>query len=107
MTEMTDEERAAVTVLLADLHEAGYRNIAEWRELKPGMRIRRRSQEYPEAYEHGTGVVVAITEKPDSAWSKTYGAADIEMVILSDRSDFGSRLTTLAQYHVAVIGDGS
>lgn len=108
--EMTPEEQSAADELLAGLHAAGYQDLAEWRELKPGVRIRHRGHQYPEAYERGTGVVVAVTEKPDSSWSKTYGAADIEMVVLNDERPqaLGARrVSTLAQYHVAVVGDAS
>jgi hypothetical protein len=104
---MTDEERTEVDAALAALRERGYQDIEEHGQLRPGVRIRHRGERYHEALEHGTGIVLAITEKPDSAWSRTYGTADIELITLSDTARFNSRLSQLAQYHVAVIGGDS
>jgi len=92
--------------MLDGLHAHGYVDVAEHGKLRPGVRIRHRGERYPEALEHGTGIVLAITERPDSPWSKTYGAADIELITLSDKARFNSRLSQLAQYHVDVIGGG-
>lgn len=101
---MTDGERAEVDAMLAALRERGYQNVAEHGQLRPGTRIRHRGERYYEALEHGTGVVLAITEKPDSSWSRTWRMPDIELITLSDKPRFDSRLSRVAQYHVAVIG---
>lgn len=108
MIEMTDDEQARVAEMLGELHECGYIDIQEHNALRPGVRVHHRGQRWPEAYIGGTGNVVAITERPDSAWSYSWGAADIELIVLFDKPGIGgSRLSALAQYHVAVIGDGS
>ena len=104
MSDLTAEEQQRVDEMLAGLHERGYVDVAEHGKLRPGVRIRHRGEQYYEALEHGTGVVVAITEKPDSSWSRTYGMADIELITVSDEARFDSRLSQLAQYHVDVIG---
>lgn len=102
-SDMTPAEHAEVERMLAELRECGYRDVAEHGQLRPGVRIRHRGHQWPEALSKGTGVVVAITEKPDSSWSRAYGAADVELITLSDRERYGSRLSQLAQYHVATI----
>lgn len=101
---MTDAEAAELARLVADLHESGYRDIAEHKNLRVGTRIRHRGEQYPQAYEHGTGVVVALTEKPDSRWSQSWRMPDVELVMLRDTAQFGSRLSQLGQYHVEVVG---
>lgn len=103
MSDLTAKEQQQIDEMLAGLHAHGYVDVADHKQLRPGVRIRHRGEQYYEALAHGTGVVVAITEKPDSAWSRTYGAADVELITLSDTARFSSRLSQLAQYHVAVI----
>jgi hypothetical protein len=108
MSEMTPEEQKRAEEMLAELHERGYRDVEQHGKLRAGVRVRHVGHRWPEAYENGTGGVVAITEKPNSAWSLTYGKPDIEMVVLLDAPSLsGSRLSGLAQYHVEVIGGAS
>lgn len=108
MTGMTDEERAEVAHMLAKLHGDGYVDLEVYVDveaclaLRVGSRVRHRNQRSPQAYEHGTGVVLAITHKPDSAWSQSWRMPDVELIVLRDRAQFGSRLSQLAHYHVAV-----
>jgi hypothetical protein len=100
---ITEDEKARAAAMLAELHAYGYQDVAEHGDLRPGVRIRHRGHQYPEAYDNGTGVVVAITHKPDSAWSQSYRTADVEMVVLWDRPGLcDSRLSQVAQYHVVV-----
>lgn len=102
--DMTTDEAAEAEAMLAQLHADGYRDIPEHGSLRPGVRIRHRGDQYPQAYDHGTGVVLHVTEKSPSSWSVSYGAPDIEMVVLYDRPRLGgSRLSQLAQYHVEVV----
>lgn len=96
------EERAEYEQKLAELHERGYVDIENHKGLSVGVRVRHRGHQWPAAYRDGTGTVLAITEKPDSVWSRSWGAPDIEMVVLFDTATFGSRLSMLAQYHVDV-----
>jgi len=104
---LDEQEATEVERMLAELHACGYQDIAEFGRLKPGTRIRHKGHQWFEAITEGTGVVVAITEKPDSSWSLSWGAADIELIALWDRPSFGSRLSQLAQYHVCVTKDSS
>lgn len=102
--DLTPEESEAVARMLGELHGYGYQDVAEHGRLQPGARIRHRGHRWYEALERGTGVVVAITEKPDSVWSRSWGAPDIELIALWDEPRFtGGRLSQLAQYHVAAI----
>jgi hypothetical protein len=101
---MTDEEQVKVVGLVDKLHEHGYQDLALYgAELRVGTRIRHRGQQYPEAYDHGTGYVVALTEKRESAWSETYRMDDVELVAVFDEPFVFSRVSQLAHYHVSVV----
>lgn len=100
-------EQAKVAGILDDLHQSGYRDIEAHGSLCVGARIRHSGHRWPEAYERGTGVVLAITEKPDSAWSRSWGKPDVELIAVWDTPTFGIRVSQLAQYHVAVIEGAS
>ncbi len=104
--EMTDHERDQLAEMLkADLHAYGYRDIKEHEGLRIGTRIRHRRERWPEAYTRGTAYVVALTHKPDSAWSREWGMPDVELIALFDKPSLPghSRLSQLAQYHVSII----
>lgn len=103
---LTDDERLEFEAKAQVLYAAGYVDIAEHGDLRVGARIRHRGHQWHEAFHAGTGYVAALTEKPDSAWSWTYGKPDIELIAVWDtpRSLAGSsRMSQLAQYHVYVI----
>jgi hypothetical protein len=101
MPELTPEERQEVERTLSELREHGYVDIDHHGELRPGVRVRHRGHQWSEAIQRGTGNVVAITEKPNSAWSDTWRMADVEMVVVFDKPwPASSRLSQLAQYHV-------
>lgn len=103
--ELTPEEQANAEEMLAELRKHGYRDRASFNELKPGVRVRHSGHRWPEAYTEGTGYVVAITERNPSSWSQSWGSPDIEMVVAFDKPPLPdmSRLSQLAQYHVAVV----
>ncbi|GIE75761.1 hypothetical protein Aph02nite_17110 [Actinoplanes philippinensis] len=108
---LTADEQADVERRVAELHECGYATVDQHVDrdgtvLKPGRRIRHAGHRYVEAILRGTGYIVAVTEKPDSAWSRVYGMPDVEMVTVYDTDHFGGRLATVAQYHVAVVEAG-
>lgn len=108
MTEMTPDEQQRAEELLAELRKRGYVDVAEHEKLRPGTRVRHWGQRWNAALADGTGNVLAIAEKPNSSWSRTYGMPDIEMVVLFDEPGLGgSRLSQLAQYHVAVVEGGA
>lgn len=100
---LTEEEVTELAAKVADLHAAGYRDIAEHKQLKVGARIRHRGHQWSQAFREGTGFVAAVTEKPDSAWSRSYRMPDVELIAVWDKAMFGSRLSQVAQYHVDVI----
>lgn len=101
--ELTPRESAEVAALLAELRECGYRDVDHHGALRAGVRIRHYGHQWPGAYDDGTGVVVAVTEKPDSAWSRTWGKPDVELIAAWDRPGVTGRVSQLAQYHVEVI----
>lgn len=105
--DMTADETAEAQAMLAQLRANGYRDIGNHGPLSPGARIRHRAEQYPEAYRDGTGVVLHLTEKPESSWSQSYGAPDIELTMLRDKAQFGSRLSQLAHYHVETVEETS
>lgn len=85
----------------AALEKHGYIEIPEHKGIKPGARIRNRRQQYVKAIWHGTSTVVAVYEKPDSPWSRTYGMPDIEIIHQPDDAPDGECPITWAQYHSA------
>lgn len=104
-------EQAEIARMVAELHERGYVDLAEYtypsaRVLRVGTRLRHGGEQYPEALMHGTGHVVALTHRPDSAWSLSWRMPDIELVMLRDKDRSGSRLSQVAHYHVDVIEEG-
>lgn len=105
--EMTPEESARFEAMLGELHQYGYQDVEEHGKLRPGVRIRHHGHQWSAAYANGSGVVLAITEKPKSAWSQTYRTDDVELIAMWDVASFGSRLSQVAQYHVEVIGGAS
>lgn len=91
--------------LRAELAASGYVEKENHNELRGGARIRRRAEQYPEAFDHGTGVVLVVMERPHSSWSQTYGGPDVELIVLKDKPLLTgmSRLAQLANYHVAAV----
>lgn len=100
---LTAEESAQVEAMRAQLRLDGYVEVDQHRQLRAGTRVRHCGHRWPEAYEHGTGRVLLVTEKPNSSWSVSWHMPDVEMLVLFDKASFGSRISQLAQYHVAVI----
>jgi hypothetical protein len=108
---VTEAEQAEMDRLVAELYKAGYVNLDQFtyqrsgRVLRVGARVRHGGEQYPEAFLHGTGNVVALVHRPNSGWSRQWRMPDIELVVLRDRARFASRLSQLAHYHVEVIPD--
>lgn len=96
IADLTDAELVEAGQLLAELTARGYQVQDSIGGLARGIRIRHRGQQYAEAYENGTGVIVSVTRRLDR---------DIEVVVAYDQPRFEgmSRLTVLANYHVDVI----
>jgi hypothetical protein len=105
VAELTAPEDFQLLLILQDLHDQGYRDIEQHDGLRVGTRVRHRGEQYPEAFRDGTGVVIALTERPDSSWSLSWGMPDVELVVLRDtpRFDGQSRLSWVAQYHVSAV----
>lgn len=101
--DLTPDEQAEAMKMLDGLIRSGYRTVDEHKGLRPGTRVRHRSHQYPEAYANGTGVVWTVVEKNPSSWSESWGAPDVELVVVCDRESFGGRLSQVAQYHVEVV----
>lgn len=96
---LTPTEKARAAELHRELLAAGYQDAAH-KLLQPGARVRHRGHQYPEAFRAGTGTVIYVTENPDSAWSRTYSAPDIELIVLWDTT---RSLSQVANYHVDLI----
>jgi hypothetical protein len=101
---LTPDVEAEAAKMLAALHDRGYQTVAEHGDLRPGTRIRHVGERYSAAHLDGTGIVLAITEKPNSSWSVSWRMPDVELIALWDRPDTRGWLSGLAQYHVDVIG---
>jgi len=106
--ELTPAERATADQMLAELRERGYQDRPYLGDLAPGARIRHRGHQWAAALEDGSGWIVALTEKPDSPWSASWGGPDIELIAAWDRPPFDdmSRLSQVANYHVVAIQGG-
>lgn len=103
---LTPAEEKQLGELLAELHDRGYRDITKHGRLHVGDRVRHWGHQWSHAFSEGTGFVVAMTERPDSAWSRTYRMPDIELIAVWDVPrpfDTSSRLSLLAQYHVCPV----
>lgn len=98
-------EAAEFARLRGELAASGYRD-AEHKLLRPGRRVRRRAEQFPEAFDNGTGVILAVMEHVDSSWSRSYRARDIELIVLKDKPliEGMSRVSQLANYHVEAVG---
>ena len=88
---LTDAEQA----LLDSLLEYNYVQVEAYGRLRAGTRVLIGS---------GPGTVVAVTEKPDSAWSKSWHMDDVELIVRPDDRDvphYGP--AQVAQYHIRQI----
>jgi hypothetical protein len=66
------------------LEDHNYKPIVQCNGIRVGSRVRNAGQQWATAAELGTAVVTAVMEKTPSSWSQTYGARDIEVVVLRD-----------------------
>lgn len=100
------DETEAYMRMHADLVNDGYRDVVHGK-LRIGQRVRHRGEQFFEALDKGTGVIVAVTEHRGSSWGHSYRRPDIEVIVLRDKPLFegGSRLSQLADYHIAVVGE--
>lgn len=91
------------------LEERGYVEVPEARVVDGtvvvGDRVRNRGEQYVKAYWHGTARVVAIYEKPDSSWSRTYNMPDVEVITQRDRDPEGTCPMPWANYGTVVRDD--
>jgi hypothetical protein len=102
---LTPDEQAQAARMLAELDDRGYEAVGAHGLVRPGVRIRHRGHQFPEAYTNGTGTVLVVTERSPSSWSQTHGMPDVELIAVWDRPNLAdSRLSQVAQYHVDVIG---
>jgi len=103
LIDLSPEETAKADAMLAELHGCGYIDVDRHNKLAPGVRIRHVGHQWPGAMLEGSGVVLAIAEKPDSSWSRSWGMPDVELIAVWDRASFGSRVSQVAQYHVEAV----
>lgn len=87
---------AAARAQVDDLLSHTYVPVREWSGYRTGLAVNARSHRYPAALERGIGVVLAVLHRERSPWTMTYGAPDVELVILRWN---GRDLSRLADYH--------
>lgn len=91
MIELTPAEQSSLDSLL----EHGYIQVEAYGRLRVGTRVLIGS---------GPGTVVAVTQKPDSAWSKTWRMDDVEVIVRTDDHRSTERAPSqVAQYHIRQI----
>jgi hypothetical protein len=76
----------AVREALAPMFADGF-DHHEHEHLKPGVRVRNRSEQYASARQFGTAEVVAVLRKP-GAWEQKYGRLNIEVLVQRDDGSF-------------------
>lgn len=102
-TALPPDVLAELEEALAELHAHGYKTVESHGNLRAGTRVRNRGQQYPKAYQEGTGNVWAVTLKDPSSWSQTWRMPDVELLVVVDEASFGSRVSKVAQYHVEAV----
>lgn len=93
---MTPEEQAA------DLLKRGYREVTEYSNLVIGQRVRHVGQRYSQALDHGTATIERIFHHPDSQWSRSHDADDVEVIVQKDDGSYGF----WANYHTVTVRAG-
>lgn len=86
----------------ADLLRRGYVEVAEIDSLHVGDRIRHWNEQYPTAYQSGTGSIERIFHRPSPSFERKWGTKDVELIIRRDQPRFGPDDTHayVANYHV-------
>lgn len=92
---MAPEEMAAA--LLARGYEECPGFIDKDRTLNVGDRVRKNNQRF--GYDTGTGTIERIFVKEKSAWSQTYRADDVELIVKNDDGTY----SFVANYHVSKV----
>lgn len=95
-TQPTDDVAAALAPLLAE----GFTHH-DHEQLRPGVRVRNRGEQYDDARQFGTAVVVAVLRKP-GAWEQKWGRMNIEVLVRRERPRFGNELAWWADYGTAL-----
>lgn len=92
LDDLTGEDLAEVERQLTDARGYGWRPVDRVRGYAPGVRIRHVGQQYFEAHDRGTGIIVTVLRRGDQ----------IELIVAYDKPRFegGSRITQLGSYHV-------
>lgn len=83
---MTDPTSHALGLL-----SSGYAEVETHGRIYRGMRVRHVGDQWPAAYDNGTGNVERIFVRRDD---------DVELIVKSDTDHFGSQYRFLADYHV-------
>lgn len=103
--DLNGKDQARVDSIVADLTQSGFKAVDEhtWREhtVRPGMRVRHSGEQWIEALDRGTGVLHSVYLRDPSPWSQKYRRPDVEVIFVRDKPMFASRVSQLADYHVA------
>ena len=88
LLDLDENQLAAFARLYQETYARGYREAeppVTVNGIKAGDRVRAKSIQTAEAFERGTGTVLAVMHNPDSQWEKQWGQPDIEVLVLEDR----------------------
>lgn len=94
--------------LRAGLLDVGYTEVAGFtrsgRTLTAGQRVHHRGEQFRQAYEDGTAIVLAVFHNIGSPWEREYGRPDVELLVLTDRDRFGGgHIGQWADYHTCLV----
>lgn len=96
-----ESKEAALAGVIKSYEDLGWRQVRrmDWpggRSIEPGDRMRHSGHQWPEAFQNGTGEVLAIMRRHDD---------EIEVVVQYDDGDFISagRVVALADYRVCLL----
>lgn len=94
---MTPEEHAK-DLLARGYSWCGTHKDKDGSRLQVGDRVRKNNQRF--GYATGTGTIEQIFYKERSAWSQTYRADDVELIVKNDDGTY----SYVANYHVSKVG---
>lgn len=88
----------------SDLLKSGSVEVKEFGSLKVGSRVHHNGQRWPGAEVNGTGTIERIFHRPNSAWERSYGRPDVELIVKRDSSAIypGDAHMFVADYHVSL-----
>jgi hypothetical protein len=98
--QLAEREAVDLNTKRQGLIGCGYSALVGDYRIRVGQRVHHSGERWDEASWHGTATVLAVMENAGSAWSKSYGQRDIEVIVLRDKPllEGMSRVTEWANY---------